>query len=522
MHRARLLIAAVVGIVCTVSVHAQGDSPVPGLTADFSRVETPEYGPMLVQSDQGKELLREGRSEMLAFRLDAAEAIFRQLDTIESESPAAFYHITTIALWRALMTEREPWYGRFFAKADSLDERLDDLPDSAWKTHLKAELAFQRTAIYAKQERFTKAAFSLRSAYNGYENNVENHPEFWESYKGMGLCHIAVGSVPRSYRWILNLLGFGGTVQEGFEELELALLNSAYSREEAAVYMAVVDALLNERRRDDLRHVEELYLAYPESPMPAYIYAFLLADARRAADVEDVLLEAQVLQEQEGVDDIPYIEFYLAESLFRQNRFEEAVPLFENYVRSYRGQALVAQGHLNAGLSYEMMGERDRALRHYERISADRDVDSDQSAERRAQQLIDHPLTQDERTLLLGQNLYDGGQYEEAITMLQPVLTDREAAQAHRAEAAYRSARAYHALENWSEASRHYRFAVDNPGDELAKWGPWSQYHLGEVFEAQGEEDRARDAYRGALAYDQEFDYYKALDQRARTALARL
>ena len=135
---------------------------------------------------------------------------------------------------------------------------------------------------------------------------------------------------------------------------------------------------------------------------------------------------------------------------------------------------------------------------------------------------MERPMPDDERTLLLGRNLYDGGSYEEAIVTLQPVLTDHTAAEEHRAEAAYRSGRAFQSLENWDDALRHYTFARDSPGDVLAKWGPWSQYHIGEVYEEQGNRDEARRAYRAALDYEEEFDYHKSLEQRARTALGRL
>ncbi len=486
------------------------------------QIAEPSYGAMLLTSDEGRALMEEGRALMIAFRLDEAEATFRRLDVLEPESPAADFHLTTIALWQALMTEREPWYGRFFSRADSLEDRVGELADSAWKTHIEGELSMQRAVVYAKQERYAKAALALRGAYNRYDANVRNYPEFWESYKGMGACHIAVGTVPKAYRWIMSILGFGGTVQQGMAEIELALTNSAYSREESAVLLALMDALMNEQRVGAIRHVEALYEAYPESPMPAYVYGFLLLNARRAVDAEAVVREGMRREEPEEIADMPYFGYYLADALFRQNRFEEAAPLFEEYVRSYRGQTLIAQSYLKAGLSREMLGDSEQALRHYERIRSDRDVDADKSAIRRAEQLIDAPISENERTLLLGQNLYDGGSYEEAITVLQPVLTNREATVAHRAEAAYRSGRAFQSLETWDEALRHYTFARDNPGDVLAKWGPWSQYHIGEVYEELGNREDARRAYRAALEYEEEFDYHKALEQRTKTALGRL
>jgi tetratricopeptide (TPR) repeat protein len=480
------------------------------------------YGPMLVESEAGRALLEEGRARMIAFRLDEAEATFRRLDREEPGGPAALYHLTTLALWRALMAEREPYYGRFFAIADTLEGRLGALPDSPWKTHFEAELAFQRAVVHAKQEHYPKAGLALRAAYNRYEDNLRRYPDFWESHKGMGLCHVAVGAVPRSYRWILNVLGFGGTVQQGMDELEAALRHSTYGREEAALYLAVVDEVLNEGRAGAARHVAALYEAHPESPMPAYLHAYLLLERRQAAEAEAVLRQAAERQAAPEVEDIPYVDYFLAKALFRQNRFDEALPLYERYTRQYRGHALLATAYLHAGLCREMSGDRDGALALYGRVRVARDYDGDRSARRQAEHLLAQPLTDDERALLLGQNLFDAGRYEEAVRAVQPVLGDPGAAAAHRAEAAYRSGRAYQALHAWDDALRHYQFAVAHPGDPLARWGPWSQYYIGEVYEEQGDAEAARRAYRAVLANEAEFDYHRALEQRARTALGRL
>jgi tetratricopeptide (TPR) repeat protein len=502
----------------THGTHAPADT---AFVAPFGAVATPAYGPMLVASEAGRALLEEGRARMIAFRLDEAEAVFRRLDAAEPASPAGRYHLATLALWRALMTEREPFYGRFFAAADTLEARLGTLPESPWKTHFEAELALQRALVYGKQERYPKAGLALRAAFNGYEANLRHHPAFWESYKGMGLCHVAVGSVPRPYRWLLSVLGFGGTVHQGMAELEAALRRSAYSREEAALYLAVVDLILNEGKAGAARHVAALHAAYPGSPMPAYLHAFILLQRREAEAAEVALRAAAAAQAPPEVEDIPYVDYFLADALFRQNRFAEALPLYERYVRSYRGQALLAQAYLQAGLCREMTGDRDGALAHYRRVDPRRDYDSDRAARRLAERLIERPLSDPERRLLLGQNHYDAGHYEEAVRTVQPVLGDAGAGAVARAEAAYRSGRAYQALGDWAEAARHYQFAASNPGDALAKWGPWSQYHLGEVHEARGDREAARHAYRAVLENEAEFDYHKALEQRARTALGR-
>ena len=131
-------------------------------------------------------------------------------------------------------------------------------------------------------------------------------------------------------------------------------------------------------------------------------------------------------------------------------------------------------------------------------------------------------MTDAERALVRGGAAYDAGDYDQAVRELQPIVTGGDLPPVVRAEAAYRTGRARQAQENWPDALRHFQLAIDRPGDPLAKWGPWSVYHTGEVHEAQGDVGRAQEAYRRALDNEEEFDYHKALEQRVRAALERI
>jgi tetratricopeptide (TPR) repeat protein len=479
-------------------------------------------GPMLVEGDAAVALLDQGREQMIAFRLDAAEATFERLAAAESARPAAFLHLTKIALWRGMIMEQPDLYDRFFEQSDRLLAALDEVPESAWRTHFRAETELYRAVIHAKKTEYARAAFALRQAYKHFERNVEEHPSFYESAWGMGLCHAVVGLVPSSFQWVLKLMGFRGTVQQGLREMKVSAERSTFYRDEAAIIFAITDLMINESKEDGMAYVVAMRERHPQSPLVNYILGFALINQREAAEAEAALRRAEALLQPPGVYPMPYVDYYLGDALFRQNRFAEAARYFERYVKSFPGDALRAQAHLHLGLAREMAGDRAGALRAYERVRTREDYDSDADALREAQKRIDAPLAGHERTLLLGANAFDGGRYREAVRTLQPVLGDQDAPAVLRAEAAYRSGRAFHALGEWRDAARHYRFAVSRPGDEHAKWGPWAQYYLGEVFEAQGDEDAARTAYERALAYEQSFAYHKALEQRAKAALDRL
>jgi len=479
-------------------------------------------GSMLVQTSAGQSLLEQGRAQMIAFRLVEAERTFERLLAAEPESPAAAFHLAKIAWWRAITMEQEPLYDAFFDRAEAALSAAGAAPAGPWPAHFRSETELFRASIHAKQGAYARAAMSLRRAYLGFQRNVRNHPDFLESRWGMGLCYATVGSVPRQYRWVLRLLGFGGTVSQGMEEIRISAERSRFYRDEAAIYYAILDEVINESRGGGMRYLRAAFNRNPDSPVLQYLMGFALLNERQVEQAEAILLRADAALQRPGVYPIPYVDYYLGDALFRQNRFAEAAGRFERFLDTFPGQAHRAQAALHAGLAREMMGDRAAALKHYRSITVREDFDSDASARREAAARLEAPLTDRQRDLLRGRNAFDGGRYREAVSSVQHVLTDRRAPAIDRAEAAYRSGRAFHALERWDDAIRHYQFAVVHPGDPLAKWGPWSQFYIAEVHRDRGDTAAARAAYQLALSNDQPFEYHKGLEQRARTALEQL
>jgi tetratricopeptide (TPR) repeat protein len=304
--------------------------------------------------------------------------------------------------------------------------------------------------------------------------------------------------------------------------MEASAARSAYYRDEASMIFALTDLLVNDSKQGGMEYVVAMRRRHPTSPLVSYIHGFALLTQRDATGAETALRNAARQLQTPGTFTMPYVDYFLGEALFRQNEFAEAARYFQRYVKTFPGQALLAQAYLHVGLSLDMTGDRAGAIRAYERVRTREDYDSDAAALREAKERIAAPLTARERALLLGRNAFDGGRYREAVKTVQPVLGDQQAPPVERAEAAYRSGRAYQVLKEWDEALRHYEFAINRPGDPLAKWGPWSLFYTGEVHEAMGNRAAARAAYEQALANEQPYEYNKALQQRAKAALGRL
>ena len=473
-----------------------------------------------IETDAGAALYGEARAAALAFRLDDARRAYRRLGAAEPASPAGAYGLETVALWTALLAEDDAAIDRFYALNDSLADVADRLPSSPATRLAAANARLHRAIALGRQERYARAGLAFRDACGQFRDLGDAAGP--DADFGRGVCEVAAGSVPRKYRFLARLFGFSGSVAGGLERLGAAGDGDGAQAAESVIALAISDATLNERRAGGVERLSALAEAHPASPVVAYLEGYLLLLDRRAVDAEAAFRRAEAALRTPGAAPLPFLDAHLGMALFRQDRFEDARALLEGFVRSYRGPSLVAQATLMAGIAAEMSGDRPGAERLYRRVRAARDYDSDLSSEREAERRLEAPMTASERALLRGQTAFDGGRYDEAVRALQPIVTGSDLPAVDRAEAAYRTGRAYQAMEQWDQALRHFKLAVDRPGDPLAKWGPWSLYHRGEVYEAQARTDEARTAYEAVLDNEDEFDFHKALEQRTRTALERL
>lgn len=473
-------------------------------------------------SPAAERLLEEGRAHMVAMRFSEAEAAFERLRAGGDPTAAASFHLAKVAWWRALILEQDALVDAYLERYDALQADLRAAPSGPWTGQFRAESELHRAVVLARRGDRLRAANALREAYNHFSRTTRDYPDFEEARWGLGLCYAVVGSVPRPYRGLLRVLGFRGTVPQGMEEIRRSMTRSRYYRDEAAVFYAFLDRALNESQSGGIAPLRAAAERHPESPLMGFLYGVALLTEREAAEAERVLRRAERQAAQPGVFPLPQIGYYLADAQMRQERWAEAASGFERFLSGFPGRANRAQAALRAGLAREMAGDRAAAERHYRAVRVRDEYDTDASARREADARLATPMTGRQQRLLRGRMAYDGGRYREAVATVQPVLTDANAPALDRAEAAYRSGRAFQAQRSWDEAIRHYQFAVHNPGDPLAKWGPWSQLYIAEVEAARGNRDAAREAYRTALANDQPFEYHKGLEQRARTALARL
>jgi tetratricopeptide (TPR) repeat protein len=477
---------------------------------------------MLLETDASEALLVEGRRHLFAFRMKAAEAAFRTLLQRSDGEPAAYYQLATVALFKGLVTDDPAHFKMFMARSDTLDALLDERPVSNWHRQMKASTNLQRALAAGKLERYIRAAMAARSAYNGFEALVGDAPDFAEAYMGMGLLHLTVASLPAGYRRLLSVLGFGGTAEEGINELKHAATHSRFNQELAHMSIALADIILRDRVPEGTDRLAQLYERDSKSLLFTHLYGFALYTDRRPQRAETVLRPAVEKQASPSYFYIDYLDYYLAEAHFVQNEFAEAEAAYRRYLRRHDGPALRAMGYYRLGLALEMQGRRDEATNVYRKVDPSRDFDNDLVAKRRAQVQLEQPMTSIEEQLIRGENAFHSRQHDAAERMLRDVFQSQRATPVNKARAAFYIGRIHHVQGQYAQAHPAYHYAIQHPGNPQAEWGPWAQLYMADMYAERGKTQEAVQAYQAALDWETPFDYYQALEQRARIALEQI
>ena len=478
-----------------------------------------DSGPLLLTTGESRALVDSARAHLLAYRMPRAESLLYRLAEQSDGRPAAWFYLTSAALHRALMSDEDEHFETFNARLDTLHDVLSEHPRSKWRDYMRAEASLWQAVAHSKRGNYVRGALEARSAYRGLRRLVEADPDFYDAYKGYGLLNLGIGSMPASYRFVLRILGYGGTISQGLSDLRQAHSSSAFNREEAGMYLAFANTMLFLSDEKGLELTRELYESDTTSTLYAHVHGFMLLANRKSAEAAGILRSAVQRSETPEYFYNHYLDFYLAQALFRGELFAEAERYYRRYVNRHPGPALKAMAYLGIGRALEMQGKRADAVSFYERVRASRTFDTDEASRREAERLLARPMSSVERTLLHGKNAYDSGQDARAEALLVGILQNKSASDDQKAEAAYLLGRLHWARRSSAEAIAHFGRAIEYQQDPTAMWAPWGWFHIGKIWMAQGEVDQARDAFEQARSYGGKFDYYQALDQSIRAAL---
>ena len=357
--------------------------------------------------------VRDGLQHFYNLDYDGALERFEAVEKAHPDNPMAKDYILTVVIFRELYHQDlldTTYYAHdsFLSSKRNVDvpaatrQRIEDLTNSVVSLcdqRIRAngrdkDAYFERG--YAKglhaafitlvDHSFTAAARQGYAARNDSEEALKIDPQYADAKMAVGIQQFAVASLPRLIRMMVGIVGVGGSKEKGLEMLRESAAHgyvtnvdsrtvlSLFLRHDGryAEAVAVQHGLATEFPHDYLFRLEEANLTKDEGDGPGAIaiYRQVLTDAQKPGYFTDARLQM--------------VWFGLADTERGQNDIFDAANDYVNASQQPRcSDWLRKRAQLNAGEMFDLLHQRDRAVKLYQMAAAGGGDQSQAEAARR-------------------------------------------------------------------------------------------------------------------------------------------
>ena len=254
-------------------------------------------------------------------------------------------------------------------------ERLKSQPDDRATLFLLG-LAYQNLASFeASLKRSWWASFRAGSKTFRYHSELlRRDPSFYEAYLSTGVFHYVVGRLGWNVKWLAFMLGYRGGQEEGKRELRTCTEKAQLVADDARVMLTLIhtreknlqaafdemSVLLKRYPKNYLVHLDMggIAMLMDRTDAAVTLYRDILRKMRDGEDTYD-RLEPAIVHNRLGVTFRVREEFEHSVSWFRKSLEDASTSTLSRVV-----------AHLEMGKTYDRMGSRQQAVRHYESVVA--------------------------------------------------------------------------------------------------------------------------------------------------------
>ena len=255
-------------------------------------------------------------------------------------------------------------------------------------------MAYQNVASFeASLKRAWWASFRAGSKSNRYHKELlDRYPNFYDAYLTRGVFNYVTGSLGWETRWLACVLGHCGEKSRGREQLRITADRSELFGDDARVLLALI--YTRERRyQAAFDELSALLKRYPQNylvHMDMGGIALLMRRPEAALTIyRDVLRKVETRQDRYERLETATVLNRLGAAFRQKGDLQASVLHFEQALaqpnRSTHARVVSA---LELGKTYDVMGQRDRALQHYQQVLA---LDDFADSRGEARDLIDRP-----------------------------------------------------------------------------------------------------------------------------------
>ncbi|MFN8153584.1 MAG: hypothetical protein U0Y08_04755 [Bacteroidia bacterium] len=385
-----------------------------------------------------------------------------------------------------------------------------------------AEMYLQLTVARIKFKEYLSAAYDVRKSYKLLEENQHIYPDFTPNLRGLGLIHAAVGAVPKNYQWMASMLGLGGSIHQGLNDLRKLYTSTksnneyAFLREETVIMLTFLE--INLGKEKDLRPIRQRFLPVKnidQKPLMLFAKCNLHANA---AENDSVIYLLSTRDKSTNTGSLPYL-LYMEANARLHNLEPEAEKLYLEYLRQYKGKSYRQSCLQRMAWGRLVRGDEEGYHKFMALLSHDETAETADEDKAAVKEAVSGEMPN--IILLRARLLFDGGYYPRALAEIAGKPITLFTRLKDQIEFTYRFARIMDKTGNDEKAIEFYLLTLKNGAAQTYYYAANSALLLAQLYEERGNKAKALEYYKTTLSM-RNHEFQNSIDQKAKAGINRL
>ena len=409
-------------------------------------------------------------------------------------------------------------YKNRFKNFEHIIETLEEGPkNNPMYNYCLSNVYIHRAMVSLKFGHFWDAGWDIRRSYMLAEENHKKFPAFTGDDLLYGSLQGIVGTVPKGYQWLTNLLGMRGSQKEGMKMVAnfangTDVWAKLFSPESHFIYPYLLFHLQNEKDAA-LDFIQDKKLDLVNNHLLAWTAANLSLNHKASIDTKNII---ENRNKSADYVSLPFWDFELGCAKLYALDLDGATPLLTKYTEQFKGNFYIKDALQKLSWANFLKGDMRaaEAARKQIFLRGGTDTDADKQALKDAKTGVwPNPL------LLKARLLTDGGYTKEALAILQG-KQQQFTSPLDKLEYVYRIGRIYEDLGKDLDAITYYKQTIQLGANQTAYFAARAALQAGQILEKRGQKLEATSFYEQCLSME-EHSYKNSLDQRAKAGIAR-
>lgn len=427
------------------------------------------------------------------------------------ESYADFYQL--------FLNENTQEYNQLYPRFKNRIGLLEDGPQNSPYYLYSLGLAHLHKSLVAiRFDKNWEAALDFRKAYLNFKENKRKYPKFTPNDVYLGILTTVIGTIPKGYQWMANVLGLSGKISDG-NAMVLRYLNSKdelseRARNEALLVYPYLIMNFEGNKEKTFDFINKNDYDFKNNQMHAYMATNLYLNHQQSAKALAIVTE---LNNSDAYLDLPFWHLEIGYANLNELKLDKAQKAFTEFIATFKGNFYIKDAYERLSWIAYLQGDMKKANAYRAAVlkNGNQITDADKQAFQNAQSgTWPNPI------LLKARLLSDGGYQSQALNSLAGKTSIDFNSDTEKTEFAYRLARIYDLMGQDDLAIKYYNSAIEKGADLTDYFAARAALQIGLIYEQKNNFSKAIQYFNTCIEM-KNHAFKNSLDQKAKSGIQR-